>query len=83
MPIEAEKDSEQDIFEQTGGKILESYSDGRPKTWLCGLGENGGKINPPGVQENQAVFNLDKDGKWQGNNPGQKVLEERDQWQTH
>jgi len=81
MPIEIEGDSEQEIFEQTGGKILESYPDGRPKKWLCGVGENGEIIDPRG-KEKEAIRYLNKENQWEAGNPDEDLIKEIKRWRS-
>ena len=79
-----EKESEIEInqeFVQSGGKILEKYSDGRPKRWLCGQGKNSEIVDPPN-KENEAIHYLNEEGEWEAGNPDQELLEEIKRWRS-
>jgi len=79
MNIEQEEENKSNEFEETGGKIIESYPDGRPKRWLCGKGENGEIIDPPD-KERESIRYLNAEGKWEAGNPDKELLEEFDRW---
>lgn len=79
--IEETSSETEDIFNQTGGRILESYPDGRPKLWQCGEGENGLPVDPASAEKNCIHF-LDENGRKMAGNPDEKLLEEIKRWRS-
>ncbi len=63
-----------------GGIIYERYEDGRPKRWLCGHDERGNLTDPPEIARGSAVHYFNREGKTEGSNPTDQVLDEQELW---
>jgi hypothetical protein len=63
-----------------GGKIFERYEDGRPKRWLCGHDTENNITDPPEVARGAATHYLNSEGKMEGANPTEEVLDEQELW---
>lgn len=68
-------------FEKNGGKILETNEDGTPRRWFCGIGENGEKIHPPGIDPKKVFCKLNSEKKWEGSLSAED-LEEIKKWRS-
>ncbi len=85
MANEAEKVGEKNNlelgeFEKLGGKILERDQNGLPTKWVCGQGDQGQKIDPPGVAIEEIDHYLNSRGDWEGAIRTAKLKEEEEEW---
>lgn len=77
-------------FSKKGGKVRvwketvdSRYIDGKaPQHWICGVGENGELIDPPGVDPKNILHELNSEGKYEGVNPLPEDIDEMKKWRS-